>query len=266
MRKQPNWIKIKQVLLDQFIDKDFKSYSSTAFTSVDFDKGLEIFRYLLELKVTNHDQNFNVLESLNEYEQGHQSKDVLSSLVRSFEPYLKKLFQLIGDPFPADKGLAFGFKQLFLKVQNPVRTFFDYDDSTGTRSAKFPSSTYLNFLGDSSKFGISLHACYHLRNSNIHNDPAVGVRDVPQILENVISTYLYFTLKYYNELIAVIPSSALDQSTLLTLKSLASLSGGAYNPTIENEVKRDNLIQTIERKLKDLDVLFETKECRCCDH
>ncbi len=47
-----------------------------------------------------------------------------------------------------------------------------------------------------------------------------------------------------------------DIPIALSIRNLVSFSGGLYNPIIENEVKRDNIIQTIEKKLDGLDILF----------
>lgn len=48
MNNQYNWQQIKYALLENFIEPDFKQFSTTTFTGIDFDKVLEIFRYILE--------------------------------------------------------------------------------------------------------------------------------------------------------------------------------------------------------------------------
>lgn len=94
------------------------------------------------------------------------------------------------------------------------------------------------------------------RNLKIHNDLPLTTRQISDYTTDFLNSYLYFIFKYYKELIIAIPPDALIPSTTLTIKNLASLSGGAYNPIIENEVPRDNIIQTIEKKLESFDVLF----------
>ena len=67
MKNQANWQKIKNALKENFIEPDFEVYATTAFLGVDFDKGLEIFRYILEQKLPNHDETKSVFEKLGFY-------------------------------------------------------------------------------------------------------------------------------------------------------------------------------------------------------
>lgn len=257
--KEINWTEIKEVLKDDFIDKDFQVYSSTAFAGVDFDKGLEIFRYILEMKLPNHDQTISVFEKLKLYASGQINKDILKGLVGGYEPFLKKLFYIKNTPFPPGKTLRWGHDTIFNDLgttQNNNNLFFQQSVIDGVKTATHDSSSFLTLLPDSSGFGVSLHSSYHLRNSDSHNDPSIGTRLIPDNIIHCLNSYFYFTFKYYNELVSIIPADSLIAVQSVTIVNLASLSGGAYNPNIENEVKRDNIIQTIEKKITDFDVLF----------
>ena len=265
MNNQPNWNKIKQALKENFIEPDFQQYANTAFVGVNFDTGLEIFRCILELKLPNHDETKSVFHVLELYANGQQNKEILKELVVMYEPFLKKVFEKVSNPFPPDKALSWGYNSLFNKLSIPpsnrhaptVRNdFFDHQTVNGVEEAKHLSTQFSAFLTDNTSFGKSMHAAYHLRNSKIHNDLPINNRQIPESINDCLTSYFYFVFKYYNELCAVIPISDLQPPLTVTLKNLASLSGGAYNPDIENEVKRDNIIQTIEKKLKDIDVLF----------
>jgi hypothetical protein len=265
MNNRYNWSKIKHDLKVNFIVPDFQQYSTNAFTGVDFDKGLEIFRYVLEKRLPNHDETKSVFEALQLYANSTQDKSVLEKIVHNYEIYIKKLFDIMQSPFPPGQALGFGYNQLFDKLlvvasnrtQPTIRNdFFDSDSSSGVKKAKFQSTYFNSLLTDNTGFGKSLHSSYHIRNLKIHNDPSIDTRKIPYFITDFLNSYLYFTFKYYNELIAVIPPDNLTPPTTVTILNLASLSGGAYNPDIENEVKRDNIIQTIENKLKDYDVLF----------
>ena len=265
MNNQYNWQQIKQALLENFIEPDFKQYSTTTFTGIDFEKGLEIFRYILEQKLSNHDETSSVIEKLQLYSKGNQDKDILEKIIHKYEIYIKKLFDIMDNSFPAEKGLGFGYNELFDKlsvVASNNRTptirneFFDTDLSSGVKKPKFPSTHFNNLLTDITNFGKSLHSSYHNRNLKIHIDSHLTTRQIADYTTDFLNSYLYFTFKYYNELIAVIPLADLTPPTTLTVRNLAFFSGGAYNPDIENEVKRYNVIQTIENKLKDLDALF----------
>lgn len=265
MNNQPNWNKIKQSLKESIIEPDFQRYATTAFVGVNFDTGLEIFRYILELKLPNHDETKTVFHVLELYANGQQNKEILKELVVMYEPFLKKIFKKVSNPFPPDKALSWGYNSLFDKLAIPpsnrqtpsVRNdFFDHQIVNGVKEAKHLSTQFSAFLTDNTSFGKSLHAAYYLRNSNIHNDSPLIPRQISENITDCLASYFYFVFKYYIELCAAIPSSDLQTPITITLKNLASLSGGAYNPDIENEVKRDNIIQTIEKKLKNLDVLF----------
>lgn len=265
MKKEANWLKIKRALKDNFIDTDFKDHVNSAFSGVDFDKGLEIFRYILEQKLPTHDVAKSVFEKLDKYADGQQNKEILEELISKYEPYLKKLFKKINSPFPSEKGLSWGYNELFDKLsvigsskKNPTirNKFFDTDNSGMVQKPKFNAAQFENMINDGAKFGGILHSSYHLRNSNIHNDPSINNREISKYITDTINSYLYFTFKYYHELIAIISPNDLQEPLKLTLKNLASLSGGAYNPEIQNEVKRDYIIQTIENKIKNFDVLF----------
>jgi predicted transcriptional regulator len=263
MNNQLNWNKIKEALKENFIEHDFKNYENSTFLGVDFDNGLEIFRYILEKKLLNHDETKSAFAALQSYAEGEQNKPILVELVGKYEPFVKKLFDIIGLPYtpnptnPKAPALGWCYNKLPLP-QSPQKDSFYATTLTG----KITKPTFLstqfsnNFLTDNTKFGKSLHSSYHLRNSNIHNDAPISNRDIPEYITDCILSYLYFTFKYYTELCAVISISDLQPALTLTIKDLASLSGGAYNPNIENEVKRDNIIQTIERKLNNLDALF----------
>jgi hypothetical protein len=259
MNNQYNWQQIKQALIESFIDSDFKQHSITAFAGVDYDKGLEIFRYILEQKLPKHDETSFVFEKLQLYAKGQQNKEILKGLVTGYEPYLKKLFYIKTNPFPAGSTLNWGFKTLldFLSVSATNKELFLHQSVIdGVKTATHQSSNFLTLLPDNTNFGKSLHSLYHLRNSDLHNDPAINTRKISEYITDCLNSYLYFTFKYYTELIAIIPPDDLNSPTTLTMRDLASLSGGAYNPHIENEVKRDNIIQTIEKKLEGFGVLF----------
>ncbi len=269
MKNQYNWQQIKLALKENFIEPDFKQYSTIAFTGVDFEKGLEVFRYILEQKLPNHDETSSVLEKLQLYAKGNQDKDILEKIVHKYEIYIKKLFFIMDRPFPAKEGLGYGYNYLFDRLsvlasngKTPTirDNFFDKDSSSGVTKPKFTSSYFNNLLTDSTNFGKFLHSSYHNRNLKIHIDSPLTTRQIADYTTDFLNSYLYFTFKYYNELIAEIPSADLILPSTVTIKKLASLSGGAYNADIENEVKRDNIIQTIENKLKDLDVLFVVGE------
>lgn len=151
-----------------------------------------------------------------------------------------KIFNKLSIPQTPQKS-DFYATTVFGKIEKPV---FD--------SSHFES----NFLTDLTKFGKSLHSSYHLRNSNLHNDLPLSTRQIADYITDCLNSYLYFTFKYYDDLTAVISPEDLIAPTTLSIQNLASFSGGAYNPDIENEVKRDNIIQTIETKLDAFDVLF----------
>ena len=102
MKIQPNWAQIKLALKNDFIAPDFQNYAVTAFVGVDFDKGLEMFRYILEQKLPNHDETTSVFEKLQLYAKGEQNKGILKGLIVGYEPFLKKLFNEISNPFPPD--------------------------------------------------------------------------------------------------------------------------------------------------------------------
>ncbi len=95
MNNQPNWNKIKQALKENIIEPDFQQYASTAFMGVNFDTGLEIFRYILELKLPNHDETKSVFDKLELYANGQQNKDILKELVYNYEAFLKKIFEIL---------------------------------------------------------------------------------------------------------------------------------------------------------------------------
>lgn len=263
MNNQPNWNKIKKALKENFIEPDFQKYSSTAFQGVNFDTGLEMFRYILELRLPNHDENKSVFEKLELYSNQQLNKDILKELVLNYEPFLKKLFEIIQVPHNSPKAPALGwcYNKLFTKLSIPQSPQKDEFYATNV-NGKVEKPTYLSshflsgFLTDSTEFGKNLHSAYYLRNSNIHNDSPLNTREISDYVTDCITSYFYFVLKYYQELLSVIQSDDLQPPLILTIKNLASLSGGAYNPDIENEVRRDNIIQTIENKIKDLDVLF----------
>lgn len=267
MNNQPNWGKIKQSLNENFIEQNFKQYENSAFSGVDFNKGLEIFRYIVEQKLPKHNESKSLFDALQSYADGQQNKEILEGLVFQYEPFLKKLFQIINIPYhpnpikPKPQALAWCYNALFDKLnisQSPYRNDFFAPKSRGTIDEPlFPSANFSSgFLTDATLFGKALHSSYHLRNSNIHNDPYIINRDIPEYINDFLHSYLYFIFKFYGELSTAIPDSDLNPSNVLTVKNLASLSGGAYNPQIENEVKRENILETIENKLKELDVLF----------
>ncbi|MBL7913637.1 MAG: hypothetical protein JNL49_01200 [Bacteroidia bacterium] len=267
MNDQYNWHKIKHALKENFIKHEFLQYSNTAFTSVDFDKGLEIYRYILEKKSTNHDETKSVIDSLQSYANGQQNKVLLKGLIAGYEPFLKKLFEIIKTPYntnpnkPKPPALGWCYNELFVKLSIPktphIDEFFAKTVNGRIEKPNHPASHFeLNFLTDLTKFGKELHSSYYLRNSDLHNDPSIDTRDIPIFIADFLNSYLYFTFKYYSELIANIPNIDLIPPASIKINNLASLSGGAYNPEIVNEVKRDNTIQTIENKLHKLDVLF----------
>lgn len=262
-----NWTQIKQSLKGSFIEQDFQTYSNTVFNGVDFDKGLEIFRYILEQKLPNHDETTCVFEKLQLYSKGQQNKDILEKVISKYEPFIKKLFEIIGTPYtsnpskPKAPALGWCYNKLFKKLsipQNPQKDDFYKTTVTGKIEKPYYKSSHFKseFLTDSTQFGKSLHSSYYLRNSNLHNDAPVETRQISEYITDCLNSYLYFVFKYYDDLIAVIPDEKLVTVPSLTIVNLASLSGGAYNPDIQNEIKRDNIIQTIEKKLIDLDVLF----------
>jgi len=265
MNNQYNWQQIKLALKENFIEPDFKQYSTIAFTGVDFEKGLEVFRYILEQKLPNHGETSSVLEKLQLYAKGNQDKDILEGIVYKYEIYIKKLFCIMDRPIPAKEGLGYGYNHLFdrLSVLSSNRktptirdNFFDKDSSSGVSKPKFASAYFNKLLTDSTNFGKFLHSSYHNRNLKIHIDSPLTTRQIADYTTDFLNSYLYFTFKYYNELIAKIPPADLIPPSTVTIKNLASLSGGAYNADIENEVKRDNIIQTIENKITNLDFLF----------
>lgn len=92
MNNKYSWQQIKRALKESFIEPDFNQYTSTAFPGVDFDKGLEIFRYILEQRLPNHDETSSVLDKLWLYAKGQQNKDILEKIVAKYEPFLKKTF------------------------------------------------------------------------------------------------------------------------------------------------------------------------------
>lgn len=267
MNREPNWQKIKKELFENFVEPDFLKYAAVAFPGVDFDKGLEIFRYILEEKLPNYDETKSVFEKLRQYFEGQQKKDVLAELISMYEPFLKKLFEIKNTSYtpnpnnPKPIALGWCYNKLFHKlsiVAEPQKEqFYDTEVIGKIAMPKYESNQFeSNFLTDSTPFGKALHSVYHTRNSNIHNNPSLTTRQVTDCLVDTIHSYLYFTFKYYDELSQIIPQNKLQSTSNLSIKDLASLSGGAYNPDIENEVKRDNIIQTIENKIRNFDVLF----------
>ncbi|QQS30426.1 MAG: hypothetical protein IPM47_05635 [Sphingobacteriales bacterium] len=267
MKNQANWQKIKKALKENFILIDFQDFATTAFVGVDFDKGLEIFRYILEQKLPNHDETKSVFEKLELYADGQLNKDIFDGLIAKYEPFLKKMFEIIEMTYapnpqrPKPIALGWCYNELFSKLsipKTPQKDEFYATIVNGKIETPTHQSSHFttNFLTDSTKFGKALHSSYHFRNSQIHDDPSFTNRKSQELITDTVNSYLYFTFKYYNELSTKIPPNDLQPSSTLTIRDLASLSGGAYNPDVENEVKRDNIIQTIENKIKNLDVLF----------
>lgn len=269
MKDKFNWTQIKQALKDNFIEPSFKKYSNTAFLGVDFDKGIEIFRYILEQELEYHDKNETVFEALQYYADKTNFEKVLDSLSSKYEPFTKKIFTILNVTFTPTNtnkqmppALWWCYSNLFTKLPSPIiaqriSDFKSFKLNGKVSLPDFSSDSFrTNFLTDNTIFGKELHNTYHFRNSEIHNDPNVNTNDTVNYVKDYITCYLYFTFKNYNELIAIIPPDKLNHTEKLTILTLATLSGGAYNPVIENEVKRDNIIQTIEKKLYDLDVLF----------
>lgn len=268
MNNQYNWQQIKQSLKNSFIEPYFSQYSKTAFKGVDFDNGLEIFRYILEQELKNHDKSRGIFEALQLYKDKTNFEKILDNLSSKYEPFTKKIFEILNTKYISNgnnsmpPALLWCYQNLFAKqpsvipVQR-VKDFKAFSLNDKISRPNFPSDNFeTNFLTDNTSFGKDLHKAYHFRNSEIHNDPNVNTNDTLDYVKAYIICYLYFTFKYYNELIAIIPSDDLISHTTLTIRNLASLSGGAYNPDIENEVKRDNIIQTIEKKLESFEVLF----------
>ncbi|GEM_PF-4134067 len=267
MNNQPNWNKIKQALKENIIEIDFKKHITTTFIGIDFDKGIEIFRYLMELKLPNYDEAKSVFSKLEDYSNGNLNKEILNELITNYEPFLKKLYEIIGIPYspnttrPSGPALSWCYNNLFNKLsipQNPqLSEFYNKTLNGKIENPTFQSSHFSSgFLSDSTQFGKDLHSSYYLRNSKIHNDTPLTVRNISDYTTDLLNSYFYFVFKYYAELCSAIPQVDLLPPSTLIIKNLASLSGGAYNPDIENEVKRENIIQTIESKLQDLDVLF----------
>jgi hypothetical protein len=268
MNNQYNWQQIKQALKENFIEPYFKQYSTTAFTGVDFDKGLEIFRYILEKELQNHDKSKGVFEALQFHTDKTNFEKVLDNLSSKYEPFTKKIFEILNIQYIPNgnnsmpPALSWCYKKLFNKQPSTIpsqriRDFKAFTLNGKISNPNFPSDNFeTNFLTDNTNFGKDLHKAYHFRNSETHNDPKVNTNDTLDYVKGYITCYLYFTFKYYTELIALISPDDLIPPATVTIINVAYLSGGAYNPEIENEVKRDNIIQTIEKKLEGLDVLF----------
>jgi hypothetical protein len=266
MKNNLNWSEIETLLNDNFISEDFSRYSSSAFVGVDFTKAINILRYILELEIGGHDKSTDALSALESYSNDLQNKSVLSGLVNSFEAFLKKLFKVIETTYVnhnSDKVPMLGwcYGNLFSKINIPrveKSKFFETETINHVKYPKHDSDEFANcFLTDDTHFGESLHISYHLRNDRVHNDPKVTNRKAPELISHFILSYIYFVFTYYNELVTKISPENLEQTNQLTIRDLASLSGGAYDPDYKNEVDRSDLIQTIDNKLNDkLDILF----------
>lgn len=260
-----NWTKVKASLKENFINIDFAGNSS--FNTVDFDKVLDLTQYILAKKSIDHDETVSVIEAINSYAEGIQNKDVLEKLVSKFEPFCKKLHVIIGTVFVPSKpgatpALGWCLNQLFAKQvpsisRSKIHEFFD-TGTIGTIESPSHDATYFRtgFLTDGTPHGEHLHRTYHLRNSNIHNDKPIITRQLTEMLVSAINSYLYVVSKYYNELTTAVPDADLIVSEELVVKNLASLSGGAYNPIVINQVLRDGVIHTIENKLANNQMLF----------
>ncbi|WP_318640066.1 hypothetical protein [Flavobacterium ardleyense] len=264
--KQINWLQIKESLKENFIEQDFTPYIT--FSHIDIDSALEVFKYILDKKTSNHNETKAVLEALQAYADGEQNKDVLDKLVINYEQFAKKILHLVGEQYtpparnnPSAPALGWCYKKLFEKLDIPIARseiteFYAKTLDGKTETPNFDSSHFLNFLTDLSPHGKSLHSIYHLRNSQIHNGPAILTRLIPNLILECINSYLYFNFKFYDELSNSIPASEMLSPLSVEIKNLASLSGGVYQINIENEVLREGIIQTIENKLKKVNVLY----------
>lgn len=258
--RQPNWLTIKDFLNENFVTDDFTKYPQ--FQNIDFENALAIFKYILNLKSSNHNETKAVLEAFQDCIDGKQNQEVLDKLLSKFEPFTKKIFEVLGQAGTPGKPVALGwcYNLLFKKLQLTRVSkdkFFATVNQGKIEVAQYESKIFEgNFLPGNIPHGKSLHKTYHLRNSQIHNDQHIKIREIPDAIHDCIISYLFFVFSYYTELSNAIPSSSLDDLNLAEIITLASLSGGAYNPNIENEVFRDGIIQTIENKLKTVHLLF----------
>ena len=261
MVKRPNWIKIRQALQENFLAPDFNDYSTTTFSKVSFDKVPEIFRYIIELKTSEYDESTSILTKLEFYADGTINKEILKELITGYEPFIKKLYEIVnGSTVKLQNAqkttLGSCYNKLFKKLGIGRAEKNKFFDSNNQGEPVHSSASFSNFLTDSTKFGKDLHASYYLRNSKIHNDAPIIQRDLTHNINFIINSYFYFIFNYYQELLENIDAVNLEIPHEITIKNLASLSGGAVNFEINNEVKRKNIIQTIESKLSDLDMIF----------
>lgn len=275
MTKQINWHKLKEAIVENFIKPDFQRYATTTFPGVDFDKGLELFKYVVESNKEQLSDNREIFSALdNLLLKGIHQKNFVKDLAHNLESYLKKMYSMMGVVYTAPENnpyntptLSWCYEQV-IKSDNIISgslrnqsTFYHTDtntpvDSIPYKKNKFPHEDFTVFLADGSDFGRSLHFAYHKRNAHSHNNPKIIQTEITDFYKEYIRVYLYFTFKNYDQLTQNIPSERIEQTNIVNVKNLADLSGGAYNPHVENEVKRDNIIQTVKGKLSKLSVLF----------
>ncbi|MEC7784899.1 MAG: AAA family ATPase [Bacteroidota bacterium] len=194
------------------------------------------------------------------YADGTINKEILKELIKYYEPFIKKLYGIVnrsGDNSQSFQGaLGKCYNELFRKLtigRIEKDKFFDKDN----RDKPVNESNYFeSFLSDNTKFGKYLHASYFLRNSDIHNDTPIIPRDLTNHINALINSYFYFIFRYFDDLDSNIDPAELETPLEISIKDLASLSGGAVNFETQNEVKRANIIQTIESKIADLDMIF----------
>ncbi|MCW8312062.1 hypothetical protein K7A41_12580 [Sphingobacterium sp. InxBP1] len=273
MTGQINWYNLKDAIIENFIKTDFQRYALTAFMGIDFEKGLNIFKYIVESNKDQLSDNYEIFNALdNLLLKGIHRKDFVKDLAHNLESYLKKMYSMIGVVYTANNPydtptLSWCYQQIVRNnnlapsAVRDQRTFYHTNTNSTAENVpykenKYPHDDFNVFFADGSDFGRSLHFAYHKRNAHSHNNPNILQTNITDFYKEYVRVYLYFTFKNYHQLIQRIPSGELETGHILNIKKLADLSGGAYSPFIENEVKRDNIIQTIKSKLSKHNVLF----------
>ncbi|MCU0391181.1 MAG: hypothetical protein MUE81_08690 [Thermoflexibacter sp.] len=202
MQSSYNWLEIKEVLKENFVDVDFTHH--TTFSSVDFDKALEIFKYLLDNKMPELDKNIEVITVIKRFFVDEENKkELVRQLALNLESFLRKILILLGKTYtpPPNKNddtpaLKWCFDEFFKDYPPNFNTtitkkgdFFKTNTISGALPKKEPSynhTDFNNFLSDNTGFGQYLHFAYHKRNAHIHTNPEILQTHISNFFTNYL--------------------------------------------------------------------------------